>query len=379
MKKIYSILLSTVLTGMLFTLPVSAAETSYTDVASDSWYAEAVDYAVENGLFTGTSESMFDPDGTMTRGMFVTALGRMADVSAAAPDTSVFSDVSAGAYYAPYVAWAAENNIVNGMGNGTFEPDTVLDREQMCTIFVRYLQEYLHYDTSAYENSAATFADADQISSWAVESVSIAQAMGLVQGIEQDGVIYFSPNQSVTRAAGVTIFVRVDRTVSGSTTPEEPQEPETPDQEEPQNPNGSAETPGGGGGGGGGTADTPEQPSYTEEEIAEEAQVAGYLSNMCEKYPTLSYVATTDQPVQDCMNLLIECLNKALDERENGAFLSSDYVRNTYADEIEQFKSMYSALTENQKIQAQNVVGRMESEANIYIVLDYFGISTVNL
>ena len=367
-------------------IPASAAETSYTDVASDSWYAEAVDYAVENGLFTGTSESTFDPDGTMTRGMFVTALGRMADVSAAAPDTSTFSDVSVGAYYAPYVAWAAENNIVNGMGNGTFEPDTVLDREQMCTIFVRYLQEYLHYDTSAYENSAATFADADQISSWAVESVSIAQAMGLVQGIEQDGVIYFSPNQSVTRAAGVTIFVRVDQTVSGSTTPEEPQEPEqpeTPGQEEPQDPNGSAETPGGsGGGGGGGTADTPEepeQPSYTEEEIAEEAQVAGYLSNMCAAYNSSLYVGTTDQPVQDCMDLLIGCLNDALADRANGAFLSSDYVRNTYAGEIEQFKSMYSALTEDQKNQAQNVAIRLESSDHIYWVLDYFGISTVNL
>ena len=166
MKKRIALLAGILTVGMLSVLPASAAETSYTDVPADSWYGEAVNYAVENGLFTGTSDTTFDPNGTMTRGMFVTALGRMAGIPAETPADSGFSDVASGAYYAPYVAWAAENNIVNGMGNGTFEPDTVLDREQMCTIFVRYLQEYLHYDTSAYEGTVTTFADADQISSW---------------------------------------------------------------------------------------------------------------------------------------------------------------------------------------------------------------------
>ncbi len=377
MKKVFSLLFGVALAGTVFILPVSAAETSYTDVPADSWYAEAVSYATENGLFTGTSDSTFDPDGTMTRGMFVTALGRMADISAETPADSGFSDVASGAYYAPYVAWAAENNIVNGMGNGTFEPDTIVNREQMCTIFVRYLQEYLNYDTSAYEGTSTTFADADQISSWATDSVSIAQTMGLVEGIESEGVIYFSPKESVTRAAGVTIFVRVDQMIDNGTTPEDPEEPDTPD---PEDPNGGNQ---GGTGGNGGSSTTPgggtEDPSYSEEEIAEEAEVAGYLRTMCERYAASNYVETTDQPVQDCMDLLISCLNEALDERNNGAFLSSDYVRSAYAEEIDQFKSMYSALTESQKNQAQNVVARLESEAHIYIVLDYFGVAIANL
>lgn len=390
MKKFCSVLLSVSLMSVAFTLPVSAAETSYTDVPADSWYAEAVSYATENGLFTGTSDTTFNPDGTMTRGMFVTALGRMAGISAETPADSGFSDVTSEAYYAPYVAWAAENNIVNGMGNGTFEPDTVLDREQMCTIFVRYLQEYLHYDTSAYEGTVTTFADADQISSWAAESVSIAQAMGLVQGIEQDGVIYFSPKESVTRAAGVTIFVRVDQTIDSGTTPENPEEPDTPDPEDPNG--GNTDNPGTTtpGGGGGGTPTTPSDPDTpddgtgdteppTEEEIAEEAQVAGYLKNMCDAYADSDYAKGQDQPVQNCMNLLISCLNDALDDRANGTFLSSDYVRSAYADQIDQFKSMYSALTEDQKNQAQNVVIRLESRDHIYWVLDYFGVSTANL
>ncbi len=386
------ILASVLMAGMLSVLPASAAETSYTDVPADSWYAEAVNYAVENGLFTGTSNTTFDPDGTMTRGMFVTALGRMAGISAETPADSGFSDVTSGAYYAPYVAWAAENNIVNGMGNGTFEPDTVLDREQMCTIFVRYLQEYLNYDTSAYEGSATTFADADQISSWAAESVSIAQAMGLVQGIESDGVIYFSPKESVTRAAGVTIFVRVDQTIDGGTTPENPEEPDTPDLEEPDGDNTDnpgTTTPGGGGG----TPTTPsdpdtpddgtgdeEQPSYTEEEIAEEAQVAGYLENMCENYITYNAEAKrTDPIVQESLELLMNCLNDALDDRENGTFLSSEYVRTAYADQIAEFKELYGSMTDRQVSQLENVVILLETRGNIYWVLDYFGVSTVNL
>ena len=318
MKKRIALLAGILTVGMLSVLPASAAETSYTDVPADSWYAEAVNYATENGLFTGTSDSTFDPDGTMTRGMFVTALGRMAGISAETTADSGFSDVASGAYYAPYVAWAAENNIVNGMGNGIFEPDTVLDREQMCTIFVRYLQEYLHYDTSAYEGSATTFADADQISSWAAESVSIAQAMGFVQGIESDGVIYFSPKESVTRAAGVTIFVRVDQTIDSGTAPENPGESDTPDPEDPNG--GNTDNPGtttpGGGGGTTTTPEDPEQPSYTDEQIVEEAQVAGYLENMCENYITYNAeVKRTDPIVQESLEFLMNCLNDALNDR----------------------------------------------------------------
>lgn len=392
MKKRIALLAGILTVGMLSVLPASAAETSYTDVPADSWYAEAVNYAVENGLFTGTSDSTFDPDGTMTRGMFVTALGRMAGIPAETPADSGFSDVASGAYYAPYVAWAAENNIVNGMGNGTFEPDTVLDREQMCTIFVRYLQEYLHYDTSAYEGTVTTFADADQISSWAAESVSIAQAMGLVQGIESDGVIYFSPKESVTRAAGVTIFVRVDQTIDGGTTPENPEEPDTPDPEDPDG--GNTDNPGTttpGGGGGGGTPTTPSDPDTpddgtgdteppTEEEIAEEAQVAGYLENMCRAY--VRYQDTVENSayvVRDSMELLMSCLNDALDDRENGTFLSSEYVRTTYADEIAEFKRLYTGMSESQITQLQNIVALLESSDHIYWVLDYFGVSTANL
>ena len=377
MKKGIAILSGALMVGMLSVLPAAAAEAVYTDVPADSWYAEAVSYASENGIFAGVGDNRFDPDGIMTRGMFVTALGRMADVSVNDYPESGFSDVAYGAYYAPYVAWAAENHIVNGIGNGTFAPDTVIDREQMCTIFVRYLQEYLDYDTSAYEGAAADFADADEISSWAAESVGIAQAMGLVEGMESDGVMRFAPKDSVNRAAGVTIFVRLDRMLSG----EVPDSPgEIPD--EPENPAepGGTEDPGDNNGGGTGGGGTSEDPSYSDEEIAEEAEVAGYLSNMCENYMRFSTEAgRTDAIVQETLNLLISCMNDALSYREAGGFISSDYVRSTYADEIAKVKELYSSMTDSQVSQMENVVILLEARENIYIVLDYFGVAVVDL
>lgn len=376
MKKTISVFLSVVLIGIVSAVPAMAAEVSYADVPEGSWFSEAVNYTTENGLFSGTGENQFNPNGVMTRGMFVTALGRMDGVSADNEKESTFSDVKPGAYYTPYVLWASENGIVNGMGDGTFEPNANITREQMCTIFVRFLKEYKKYDLSEYEGSSAVFADADEISSWAASEVSIAQKMGLVEGSEQNGVIRFSPKDPVTRAAAATIVMRLDKTLEAGTLPEQPGE-EQPGEENP-----GTGTPGTGGGGGTGTPGTdpgkPNPPEYTEEEIAEESEIAGYIANICEKYPASEYAKTVDQEVRDCMDLLTDCMNKGLQYRENGGFLSSEYVRTTYEDDIEQFKSMYSALTEKQKTQLQNVVARLETEDHIYKVLSYFGVADVN-
>ena len=107
--------------------------------------------------------------------------------------------------------------------------------------------------------------------------------------------------------------------------------------------------------------------------------MAGYLKNMTEKYKTQVYVQTTDQIVQDAMKLLMACLNDALEYRDGGGFLSEEYVRSTYAAEISEFKSLYSQMTEEQEDQMKNVVIRLESEANVYVVLDYFGVARPNL
>ena len=97
------------------------------------WAQEYIERCVEQELFNGISETRFDPDGIMTRAMFVTVLGRLEGVDAEnwSGDERFFADVDPQAYYAPYVAWAVCSGMVNGMTPTTFEPDTPITREQI--------------------------------------------------------------------------------------------------------------------------------------------------------------------------------------------------------------------------------------------------------
>ncbi|MBR3870758.1 MAG: S-layer homology domain-containing protein, partial [Clostridia bacterium] len=101
----------------------------FIDVAETDWFNKAVNYVADNNYFQGVSENEFDPDGKMTRAMLVTVIGRIAkaDVSQAKSD---FADVEDGNWYAGYVAWAAENGIVTGVGEGKFAPNDNVTREQ---------------------------------------------------------------------------------------------------------------------------------------------------------------------------------------------------------------------------------------------------------
>ena len=104
----------------------------FTDVKETDWFYDAVQYARVNGFFSGTSATTFEPNGTMTRGMFVTVLGRMAGVDADRyQGENSFSDVPADAYYAPYVAWAVKHGVTAGTGGGKFSPDATCTRAQM--------------------------------------------------------------------------------------------------------------------------------------------------------------------------------------------------------------------------------------------------------
>ena len=95
----------------------------------------------------------------------------------------------------------------------------------MCTIFVRYLKDYKKQDLSSYTGESAVFADAKDISSWALESVSIAQKMKLIEGSNVGGAVKFLPKDSVTRAAAATVFMRFDKMTASASKPEEPDKP----------------------------------------------------------------------------------------------------------------------------------------------------------
>ena len=110
--------------------------TAFTDVKSGAYYEKAVAWAVENKVTTGTSATTFSPDATVTRGQSVTFLWK-ANNSPAAASASAFTDVAAGAYYAPAVAWAVEKGVTSGMSATTFAPNSDCTRAQIVTFLYR--------------------------------------------------------------------------------------------------------------------------------------------------------------------------------------------------------------------------------------------------
>ena len=174
----------------------------FKDVAADKWYKKFIDYAVTYGMFKGTSDTTFSPNVEMTRAQFVQVLANLTGVKTDNSARSGFTDVPSGKWYTGAVKWAAENNIVKGMGGGKFEPDTKIDRQQMCVMLVNYVEKYKKSELSENKEYKA-FADEGDIASWAKAAVIKCFESGLVSGT---GNNKFSPKTIATRAQGATIF-----------------------------------------------------------------------------------------------------------------------------------------------------------------------------
>ncbi|MGM9554364.1 MAG: S-layer homology domain-containing protein [Faecousia sp.] len=174
----------------------------FVDVNTKEWYHPYVDYAVTHGLFGGTSANTFEPETAMTRAMLVTVLWRYEGQPKGYQNT--FSDVNAknGSWYIDAVAWASANGVVNGVGNGRFDPDGKITREQMATILFRYAQKK-GIDTSKRGNLSG-FPDADKISDYAKEAVYWTVGEGIING--SDGKLL--PQGNATRAQVATILMR---------------------------------------------------------------------------------------------------------------------------------------------------------------------------
>ena len=175
---------------------------AFTDITGH-WAADNILFAASRGLLSGTSDTTFSPDTGMTRGMFVTALGRLAGINPDSYKTGKFTDVKTDAYYAPYVNWAAQTGIVEGVTATTFAPDTNINREQMAVIMKNYAAK-LGYDLPQ-TLKAVTFADNTQISSWAKDAVKSMQQAGILAGKNENK---FDPKGTATRAEVATVLRR---------------------------------------------------------------------------------------------------------------------------------------------------------------------------
>ena len=235
---------------------------SFTDVSSQAWYADAVKYVSENGFMNGTEDTVFSPDGSMTRGMFVTVLYRMSgaervggteandrsavdtgeiggsavtgeskvSASAAAGDelsgekdsasgaaAARFEDVPENAYYADAVAWAAENGIVTGVDSSHFEPSAFVTRQQMAAVMYRY-DAYRHgtagnqnVSGSAGSGELSAYSDAASVASYAREAFAWAVDREIITGIKEGSSMLLRPAGTASRAQCAAILMRYDR------------------------------------------------------------------------------------------------------------------------------------------------------------------------
>ena len=175
----------------------------FTDVEEGAWYYDAVAYVYDKGMMTGVTDTTFEPDATTTRGMIVTMLYRL-EGEPAVDNAAAFADVAAGAWYEKAVAWASQNEIVNGYGDDLFGPNDAITREQMAAILFRYAQ-YKGLEAVTLEENLGAFEDAGQIGEYAVQAFNWVVGQGLMTGVTNSTL---EPQSSATRAQVATILMR---------------------------------------------------------------------------------------------------------------------------------------------------------------------------
>ena len=192
----------------------------YHDVEGDEWYAESVAEASRRGLFSGMNYSRtFVPGAELTREMAVAVLYRMEfGIDSYIDETNTqyketetpFDDVSPKAWFAPFVGWASQNGIVEGVGVGKFGTGCAITREELATILARYLS-YKGLSLVESDGGKTEFEDAADVSEWAADAVAVLSDGGVVKGDENGN---FNPKASITRAEAATVFVRFDESLA---------------------------------------------------------------------------------------------------------------------------------------------------------------------
>ena len=213
-KRIVCLLLALVLT--LSVVPgVSASNSTHgmNDIVGH-WAENDIVWVLSLGLFNGTSSTTFNPNGSMTRGMFVTVLGRYAGIDPAEYQdwylADLYQDVDADAYYAPYVNWATRHGITSGTGNGTFSPNKTITREQMATFLLRFANCYGYVFEPIRTDVAESFSDGNLISGYAADAVEVMRESGVITGrANADGTFRFDPRAEATRSECSAVFHRL--------------------------------------------------------------------------------------------------------------------------------------------------------------------------
>ena len=183
---------------------VYAAWEPFDDAGRGDWFYDSVVYVYENGLMDGVSDTLFDPDGTVTRAQLVTMLWRLdgePSVNYALP----FTDVSGGEWYAEAVRWAAGEGVVNGVSETEFAPKAAVTREQLAAILHRYAQ-HKGYDVSIGESTnILSYSDFASISEYAISAMQWVCGEGIITGVTESTL---EPRGTATRAQSAAMLMR---------------------------------------------------------------------------------------------------------------------------------------------------------------------------
>lgn len=169
------------------------------------WGHSSIDYCVENGLMNGVGDGKFNPDGTVTRAMLATVLYRQAG-SPDVQNASAFPDVNPGEWYGKAIAWAADAGIVTGYPDGTFDPNKAVTRQELATMFYRYAK-FAKFDVSA-AGDLSVFPDRNQVLEYAMEAMVWVNGAGLITGNVVNDVTCLDPKGNATRSQLATILMR---------------------------------------------------------------------------------------------------------------------------------------------------------------------------
>lgn len=183
----------------------------FKDVNEKDWYFDAVKLMHLSDIVEGTSTTTFSPKLDSLRVTLVTVLGRMSEINKSEYIGTSYSDIQAGSWYAPFVQWATENNIVEGYGNELFGVDDSLTREQVATLLYRYAKEYQKLTISFQRpNLIEAYLDSDSVSTWSYDAMRWCLETGILSG-RGNGIL--DPKGACTRAELVQFLANFQRYV----------------------------------------------------------------------------------------------------------------------------------------------------------------------
>lgn len=195
--KVLSLMLAVILLCGMFTVGSFAASSPFKDVKSSRWSYQYIKTLYDAGIVNGKTTTTFVPEDNVTRAEFVKMLGGVEGINPKKYTTTQFTDVKKNAWYAGYVAWAVKAGITTGTTDTTFAPDANITREQMAAMIYRYATNAKIYLPAT--ETAISFKDSTNISSYAKKAVAAMQKAGIISGEKVSGGYKFSPKNNATR------------------------------------------------------------------------------------------------------------------------------------------------------------------------------------